>query len=858
MLENFTRFTFFFFLHAIRLLSNANTPLSEPVANTPWQEPSNDMSVQAVYAPDSSEDYQRQQALEDAKVARLQKRKDAQHRKQILEEIKHDRQRVSALKPTSHPNQPLPPQRTVEQQLKLDRNHDRLLRQQTLDRIKLDRLERKEKAERAPPPQQPTTSSSKPTVTDGTALIQFKLIDGTTVHQRFPAATRLNDVIHFVLTKESQATDVILVSPYPRRIFTKEQGSMTVAEAGFLPNVSLNVSKAQERVSMPHSVDISNVSSPDQQGQEDMDIEMPDDAAMNTVQPHNVINPHRSRHQHQPQQPSQRGRLWHNLSQGQRLGGADDGSTPAPENYSLALQPPPSPPVAMNTADQTPETAHDTAVPDRQSVLAAIQQRASAGQSRVEADCRARKSNKRTCRSLKEMCTSQLAVILSSTSKDTHRLLRWMPSISPDLANVLCKQLMETKKLNNVSLGRMARSCYLEQMNLDAYVYATDSMLSELSNSHSLAKLSVRGCDLITDAGIRSLQGLSYLGYLDLNHCKMTDKGFMYLAKLPSLHHLNLGKTHITDKGLGWWAQNAMCHEELGCLVLSGCQGIKSPATMAVLDVFKQLRQLKLDGTGLGKQQVPATLALRRSLQVLDLQHTVVTDDDLMHWVAGLQELQELRLTGCLEITKRGLASLARGLPHLSMIQFPNREHDLDDILHRYRDLPLRSLDLQGFLEVTDEGMSAVAQMTKLTYLNLTGTKITDAGLAQLTSLDALEVLYLEQTCTTDQGMQAIKELKHLHTLSLARTLVTDHGLAVLTDEVQSKFVKTLHTLNLQQCSGVTDQGAQRLAALTNLTLLNLNHTGVSPQCLAYFTEMPHLKPMRLLGVEQQQPQLQG
>ena len=51
---------------------------------------------------------------------------------------------------------------------------------------------------------------------------------------------------------------------------------------------------------------------------------------------------------------------------------------------------------------------------------------------------------------------------------------------------------------------------YLQNVILDSYVYATDSLLQELSLSHSsstMVKLSLKGCDVITDSGICCLEG---------------------------------------------------------------------------------------------------------------------------------------------------------------------------------------------------------------------------------------------------------------------------------------------------------------------------------------------------------------
>jgi hypothetical protein len=51
---------------------------------------------------------------------------------------------------------------------------------------------------------------------------------------------------------------------------------------------------------------------------------------------------------------------------------------------------------------------------------------------------------------------------------------------------------------------------YLQNIKLDSYTYCTDSLIGDLARSNStisVTKLSLRGCDVITDNGIRSLIG---------------------------------------------------------------------------------------------------------------------------------------------------------------------------------------------------------------------------------------------------------------------------------------------------------------------------------------------------------------
>lgn len=79
----------------------------------------------------------------------------------------------------------------------------------------------------------------------------------------------------------------------------------------------------------------------------------------------------------------------------------------------------------------------------------------------------------------------------------------------------------------------------MQHIILDSYNYCTDSLIEDLaksSSSISITKLSLRGCELVTDGAIRSLEGLKNLTYLDLNNCKVTDKGLKSLESKYTLY----------------------------------------------------------------------------------------------------------------------------------------------------------------------------------------------------------------------------------------------------------------------------------------------------------------------------------
>lgn len=155
-------------------------------------------------------------------------------------------------------------------------------------------------------------------------------------------------------------------------------------------------------------------------------------------------------------------------------------------------------------------------------------------------------------------------------------------------------------------LNFLAFYSYLQNIILDSYSYCTDSLIEDLcksSSSISITKLSLRGCDVITDGAIRALEGLKYLSYLDLNNCKVTDKGLKSLEstyyysfmppriyelilmkiELQYLSHLNLSKTKISNLGLASLIANAKFKSELKVLILDGCTRVYSDGILVNL-----------------------------------------------------------------------------------------------------------------------------------------------------------------------------------------------------------------------------------------------------------------------------------
>ncbi|GAN01220.1 conserved hypothetical protein [Mucor ambiguus] len=755
----------------------------------------------------------------------------------------------------------------IANDLKRERTAEREARRKALIDIKEDRESRKLRGHTKPNTTQtiqPPTSTAKPgeptADKDQFAFIQFKWTDSTTLRQKFPPNTKMMQVLEFVKEKEAKTPNaaienISLISTFPKRIYTVQDAALDMREAGFLPNVTLNVNIAAPITESQEEeeAEMAEMMEENEEEEEEEDNVMED--GVNNSEEEDDINAMdldiaRAIDPHRPPVHNVR-RIWGRVGAGHHL------TDPSPVVNTSEIVETTAVPESNAHADQEATNRR------RSNILTAMEQRASVSTA-TNIPSHQQHALERHTKSLRETCSNAVAGrfqvilrLLSQHSLQMNSYLKHLDSVSSEVAESLLEYLAKSGKLNATTMRKLADHCYLQNIKLDSYTYCTDSLIGDLARSNStvsVTKLSLRGCDVITDNGIRALTGkyffqlmcqhilkqietgLKNLGYLDVNNCKVTDKGLKSLENLHHLYHLNLSKTKITDQGIASMVANSKFRDQLEVLLLDGCTRVKSSRLLVpIVNGFENLLQLSVANTGLPKQEMTAKLSRDRKLEQLDLTNTYICDDDLIQIISQITTLVELKMSGCDNCLK--------------WIQFPDRELELDGVLSRFKDLPLEHLDLTGFLNVTDEGAKQIAEMKHLRYLSLDGTKVTDAGLEMLKDLIELEKLYLDRTSITDKGLSQLIGLSKLDTLSLCHTKVSNVFLKLLGNFERTSFTRNLRTLNLAKCPLVTNKGVRHLSGTLNLTNLNLDHTSVSRGCLKYLKDLQHLKPVRLQGI---------
>jgi hypothetical protein len=169
----------------------------------------------------------------------------------------------------------------------------------------------------------------------------------------------------------------------------------------------------------------------------------------------------------------------------------------------------------------------------------------------------------------------------------------------------------------------------LENLDLEANTLLRDLAATPVPQLAALRSLNVRDCDNL-EAGLASLKGLTQLETLDLYGCgSLSGEGFAALSGLPRLTSIDLSAcTGLSEQGISELAQ------------------------------LRSLKQLHFWGCGLSDSSAKL-LASLTSLEELDLSETEIGDATLGA-LAALPALRSVNLTGCRQVTDKGLAALLR------------------------------------------------------------------------------------------------------------------------------------------------------------------------------------------------------
>ena len=152
-----------------------------------------------------------------------------------------------------------------------------------------------------------------------------------------------------------------------------------------------------------------------------------------------------------------------------------------------------------------------------------------------------------------------------------------------------------------------------------------------------------------------------------------------------------------------------------------------------------------------------------------------------------------------------------RVLKNLELLALPRWTND--DGLSNIAELTkLKTLNLPNAL-VTDEGMVHLRNLTEMRSLVLTAARIDDAGIQNLAGMSKLQILNLSNTGITDAALATIGKLTSLNKLFLNRTKITDGCVPHITK------LTGLQRLDITG-AGITETGKQQIRnAIPGITI---------------------------------------
>jgi Leucine-rich repeat (LRR) protein len=220
---------------------------------------------------------------------------------------------------------------------------------------------------------------------------------------------------------------------------------------------------------------------------------------------------------------------------------------------------------------------------------------------------------------------------------------------------------------------------------------------------------------------------------------------------------------------------------------------------------------------------------------------------DVTDWIAELGgKVQRDAAGNVVAVNLRGtwvddveMIDIAR-LPNLQRLDLSHTRITDEGMLHLKPASQIEDLDLYYAEWITDQGMTAIRNWNKLKRLNMRGTRISNGTLEIVSHMPQLEALDISNSQITDNGMDMLITLTNLKELSLGQGRVSAADLG---------FLRVLTTLTSLDIGGAKptppDMGGNRqvrrdpaptlpentikaMAELNELRVLRMGYTGVS------------------------------
>jgi len=494
----------------------------------------------------------------------------------------------------------------------------------------------------------------------------------------------------------------------------------------------------------------------------------------------------------------------------------------------------------------------------RHSVISAVPDGSIANMYPIEENYAKGPNNRRSPKSLAELCIDEVCRSLPYLDGDLP------PGLPQNIVDDVVTSLINHSALNETTLCAL-QNCELGVLSLARCRGVTDEWLKPLSNRNLTSSSN------FTHKHIEELGGC-----MDLDNHRNSEE--ISYRKIDQ-HHINC-EHHM----------NYASKEKSGSLSSSSCStssflsastnfygvpGTSEEYTSDDITANPIMTAIPMEEDNLNFDQKITNFPFSSSSLTSNLTHLDLcgsqrlTDEGLLH-LTNLGCLEVAKFDNCHSIIGRGLLALSSSR-RLHTLSLANCRRLTDEAIINISHLTsLEALALNGCRCLTDRSIAAISNLYELRKLDLSQCDlITDAGLGNLEHLEGLEELSLGW-CRgiTDHGLDTLTmqpfRSKILLILSVARCLLTDKGVKYLgrlraleeldlngCSDIGGKALgesleqlENLVALNASYCSGILRTSWQ--GKINSLKSLELCYSGIKDSQLAKLTNLPSIEEINL------------
>lgn len=239
---------------------------------------------------------------------------------------------------------------------------------------------------------------------------------------------------------------------------------------------------------------------------------------------------------------------------------------------------------------------------------------------------------------------------------------------------------------------------------------------------------------------------------------------------------------------------------------------------------------------------------------------------------AKWNQLKKLHFSQCTNITDLGIEALSKAKVLSSLMEL-NLAHckkitnkGLEEISCATFSSSLQNLNIMHCEEITYEGMKAISSLPALVDLNVSGCRLVmDRGVEELSKgkgLNNLRSLNLNGARITDKGIEYLAKRFKLEKLQVERHTKKGKKATMIASILWAKqftnqalinigngsFSKTLHSLNLNCCMYIEDEGMKSLCShALNIQNLSIEKCrGLTDNALESIANLPNLKRLNI------------